>query len=110
MKSDCIVLIPIYKEEPSETDIISLTQLFKILKDYPMAYIAPEKLDVSSYSKWDAYVIRFENEYFDGTSGYTKLLLSEDFYLRFKEFEYMLIHQTDALVFFDRLIEFFHLS
>lgn len=47
----------------------------------------------------------FADKYFSNTSGYNRLLKSNAFYQIFDNYEYLLILQTDALVFSDQLEE-----
>ena len=104
MEKVCIV-VPIYKNCLSVYEKVSLTQLFKVLSGYPVYYVAPNSLDISEdYEK--ALVERFDDRFFESGKIYSELLLSIDFYKRFDRYEYLLIHQLDAFVFSDRLMEF----
>jgi hypothetical protein len=47
----------------------------------------------------------FPDENFRDISCYNRMLLNDEFYARFAEYEYALIHQLDAFVFSDRLLE-----
>ena len=97
------IIIPIYKSEPSEDDIISLHQVFKILKNYEITIIYPKNLDISFYEKnFPCQFKSFDKEYFENISGYNKLMLSSLFYQNFYK-KYILIYQTDAFVFRDEL-------
>jgi hypothetical protein len=48
---------------------------------------------------------RFPDRYFGSAQAHGSLLLSEQFYESFFDYEYILIHHLDALVFSDRLLE-----
>lgn len=104
-----IIIIPIYKIIPDKTEIISLHQCIKVLRNYPICIITHNSLNVSFYrSELQKSGIVFTFEYFDESffndvSGYNRLMLSVDFYQRFKNYEYMLIYQLDAYVFRDEL-------
>jgi hypothetical protein len=41
----------------------------------------------------------FAPDYFKSNAGYNRLMLSREFYARFAAYEYVLIHQLDAIVF-----------
>jgi Protein of unknown function (DUF5672) len=99
------VVIPAYKETLSEFEQISLQQCENILKSYPKILIAPYDLSLDIYSKIlnGASVINFDKEYFEGFKGYNKLMLSQEFYKSFIDYEYILIHQTDVFIFKDEL-------
>ncbi|MGF1532467.1 MAG: DUF5672 family protein [Bernardetiaceae bacterium] len=101
------VVVPIYKQQPSENDLISLRQNTDILSGYDLVIVAPEGLDLSAYL--DLYpnfkVHRFAPQFFDGIPGYNRLMLSAGFYAAFSAYAYILICQTDAYVFRDELLD-----
>ena len=103
----CIIVVPVYKQELNPFEIISLRQLNNVLGHYPISFIAPQSL-VINYGELSSgcAVERFPDRYFTGTAGYSDLLTSVEFYQRFENFEYMLIHQLDAFVFSDKLLDF----
>lgn len=104
-----IVLIPVYKEFPDENEKISFVQCLKILHRHPIALVAPTGFNYTYYQVTSInYGVILKIEYFDslyfsGIKQYNKLLLSNEFYTRFKEFNYMLIYQLDSYVFHDEL-------
>lgn len=104
------VLIPVYKNELSRSEMISLRQCKRILNRYPVILVTSETLNIenSELSGWP--VERYSNCYFDGIAGYNQLMLSKEFYQRFEAYSYILIYQLDAFVFFDRLQEFCELG
>lgn len=99
------ILIPIYKEKLSDSEIISLTQLDRILKKYTKILVAPSGLDITEYLKIcnKLQVYRFDEKYFDGFKGYNRLMLSTCFYESFLDYKYVLIHQLDVFIFKDEL-------
>jgi hypothetical protein len=103
------VVIPIYKSQPSETEIKSFEQCIKILKKYNVSLVCPNSLDLTYYkslaSKLDKKIAldRFDDKYFLSIKDYNKLMLSFEFYERFIKFKYILIYQLDAWVFRDEL-------
>jgi hypothetical protein len=102
--SVCVV-IPVYKQEITEYERISLTQCLRVLSHYPICLAAPQKLDISYYRKISPtlQVKTFDDRYFTDIQSYNKLMLSEEFYQAFAEVDYILIHQLDAFVFKDEL-------
>jgi hypothetical protein len=109
-KSTVAVVIPVYKENMTVDERKSLLQCLKILGVYPIIFACPEKLEVKEYQEpsdsFKSASIRFErfdDDYFKSIAGYNRLLLSKEFYSRFKAFEYILIYQLDAWVFKDEL-------
>ena len=102
------VIIPVYKNYLNEFEKISLNQLFKILGKYTKIFVAPKSLKLNNY-KIDSetfQVERFDDCYFKNIDSYNKLMLSEDFYMRFTQYKKILIYQLDAFVFSDKLLEF----
>jgi len=106
-KKDVVIVIPYFKNKLDNIERISLTQAFKVLKDYDITLIVPQSLNLETKCLIgnDYYVERFENEFFNSTESYSELCLSTSFYERFNKYKYMLIYQLDAFVFEDRLID-----
>tara|TARA_B100000963_G_scaffold335460_1_gene329600 strand:+ start:3757 stop:4563 length:807 start_codon:yes stop_codon:yes gene_type:complete len=107
MENKVCIIIPLYKKDFTEIETISLNQFEKVLKKdkYNAIIVCPKSLDLPLRIIDGKYNIqRFENHFFENIMGYNKLLLSKKFYLRFRKYEYMLIHQLDAYVFKDELM------
>lgn len=108
-KPSAIVVVPIYTTALSADARRSLQRTLSVLGHHPLAVICPEGLDLSPLqallSRARASVERFAPEWFAGVSGYNRLMLSEAFYERFAQFDFVLICQTDVFVFEDRLEE-----
>lgn len=101
-----IVVIPIYKEMPDETELMSLRQCVKVLGGHGICFVCPKSLDVTPYTlvTGDSVCVeRFDGRFFWGIEGYNDLLKNRDFYKCFKTYEYILIYQLDAWVFEDKL-------
>ena len=102
-----VIVIPIYRNELTELEKVSLQQAKDVLGQYDMVFIAPDDLPVSLVYQYEHILIyRFAARYFVNTASYSELLLSAGFYQRFIKYEYMLIYQLDAFVFSERLREF----
>lgn len=91
--SNCIIIVPIYKEKLNYDEEQSVKRLFKILGKHHICAICPQSLDLSYYkSKFnfnDFYY--FYDEYFKSVATYSKLMLNYRFYEYFKEFEYNIL-------------------
>ena len=102
-----IVVVPIYKTDLDENEMLSLKRSIKMLYQHPFAIACPENLDITPLNSILApvhYTLqRFEDSYFKGIAGYNKLMLSKVFYNSFSDYEYILICQTDVFVFEDQL-------
>jgi hypothetical protein len=101
------VLIPIYKTGLSEYEAISLRQCCTVLGHFPLILVKPHSLSIEPYTafKSDFEVEPFDDVYFRNTGGYNRLMLSPEFYTRFLDYDYILIHQLDAFVFKDELLD-----
>ena len=107
--SSAAVVIPVYKAELNELEKISLTQCRKVLKNYPLVFVAPEGKNFS-YLEPNEILVQFSPQYFKSVKSYSQLLLLPLFYEPFLSFDYMLIYQLDAFVFYDALEEFCQLG
>ena len=106
--TNAVVLIPVYKEELSDDEKMSLMQVLKVLALHDIRFVCPQKLNMSAYDNIIGYSLpkeRFPNKFFDGIAGYNDLMTSMCFYRRFSDKKYMLIYQLDAWVFSDQLAE-----
>ena len=104
-RTKVLITIPIYKEIPTEMELISLRRCFDVLNKYPIALFVPKDLNISYYI--DLFpklkIEYFDPKYFKSTNTYNQLMLSKTFYERFIDYEYILIYQPDAYVFKDEL-------
>ena len=106
-----IVCVPIYKNTLSVFERASLRQLNKILGKYQRVFVAPQSLEFDFDDEGDSFgVERFPDYFFHSVLSYSALMLNVEFYRRFSKYEYVLIYQTDAFVFSDRLKEFCRLG
>ena len=103
-KKVCVV-IPIYRTSLGEYEEISLRRMAKVLADRDACFVKPAGLDISVATDIfpSAVAEEFDPEYFRGISGYNRLMMSEEFYARFRGYDYILICQLDAYVFEDQL-------
>lgn len=102
----CVVVIPAYRElKPIERDFLE-NGLSKT-KGFEQVIVAPDhlKIDASFGRLQGLRTERFPAMYFENIEGYNQLMLSADFYTRFADFEYVLIHQSDVYLFKDELTD-----
>lgn len=101
------VVIPVYKPQPTDYELISFTQCLRVLGEHPLYLAAPHALDTSFYRELSPTlrVRTFDDAYFLDIQGYNRLMLSEQFYEAFADVEYILIYQLDAFVFRDELAD-----
>ena len=99
------VVIPAYKEELNEFEKISLAQARKVLGKYPFVFIVPEGKVFSYFEAGDG-ILHLPQRFFQSVVTYSQLMEMPQFYAPFLNFDYILIYQLDAFVFYDAL-EFF---
>ena len=109
MPSKAAVVIPIYKEKLDDLEKISLAQVRKVLGNYPIVFVAPEGKNFP-YMQAGDMLIQFHPQYFQNVETYSRLLTSPFFYEPFLAFDYILIYQLDAFVFYDALEYFCRLD
>lgn len=99
------IVTPIYRLPLTHDEEISIRHLRRYLGGFDRYIIGLPEL-TSEFS--DFKVRRFPQLSFQSVESYSKLLVSEEFYRTFNDYEYVLIYQTDCLVFSDKLEEWCH--
>lgn len=108
MKRSCIV-VPIYKAIPDTFETRSLQRCLEVFPGETIILVAPKHLQLQHYQELAKPFGRileveyFHPVFFKSISGYNNLLLSKQFYQRFRAYEFMLIHQLDVWVFSNQL-------
>lgn len=108
MDVEVVVVIPVYKEDLTEHEHVSLKRGISILCNHSFVIISPENFDVSFLKQYfindiDYQVKYFEQAYFKDIYGYNKLMMSMAFFEQFLSASHMLIYHLDAYVFHDDL-------
>lgn len=96
------VVIPVYKQNLTDNEQIALAQVRRILKDYPIFFFMPESLDIN-FPVSQGCIIKTKDNAFGSKENYSRYMLSPDLYSRFAQFDYLLVYQLDAFVFYDKL-------
>ena len=104
-----VVVIPVYTETLSPFEQVSLAQVQKVLARYDICFMAPERMR-SFFTAKGLTAEYWPDTCFADVHGYSKLLLTPEFYERFSAYEYLLIYQLDAFVFSDQLNAFCDLN
>jgi len=102
------VVTPVYRLPFTNDENISIRHLREHLGHFDRFMVGPEDLlrtatVTREYS--DFRPLAFAARHFESIYGYDQLLLSESFYRAFADYEYILIHQLDCLVFSSNLEE-----
>lgn len=103
---DIIIVIPIYRDHLTPNELISVKSAITSLANRQIVFVGPTLLDTNKISQQLNTSINFEGfdaNYFKSTKTYNRLLISADFYERFREYLYLLICQPDVLVLRDDL-------
>jgi hypothetical protein len=101
----CIV-VPCYRPTLRPFEELALRQCTSILSAHDTFFVKPSSLDLTGLTR-DYGIPRvesFADRFFEGVAGYNQLMLSDEFYARFAQYDYMLIYQLDAFVFRDELL------
>ena len=85
------IVVPIYKPTLSEYEEVAFKQLFKVLGKHRIVIFKPTSLELSNLlnNYPDCDTESFSDHYLHGTAGYNRLLMSDDFYTRFTDSEYI---------------------
>lgn len=98
------IIVPMYRKILTEFERISFCQLIKILRSFEIIMIVPEGLELPEEIRKEKLKVKyFDRSFFQSVASYNSLMLSQAFYERFLQYEYILIYQLDAFVFSDRL-------
>lgn len=104
---DIGIVVPYYKSELSETEKISFEQCQRILGRYSIILVVPDSMCRGNYPCGENLIIeKVPCEWMQSTASYNEMMMNEAFYMRFSQYQYILIYQLDAFVFSDKLREF----
>lgn len=99
------IVIPFHKSSISKEEELSIKHLIKYLDKFDKFLVLPESIKKVSFKIPKAKIINFPDEYFVSVPKYCELLNMKFFYEKFFNYEYILIHQLDVLVFSNQLLE-----
>jgi hypothetical protein len=102
MSSSVAVVVPAQSLELGAGANQSLRHLQTYASDYDAFAVLPKGLQ-GTIAGLPAK--RFATSAFRSTNRYSRLLVSDEFYATFSEYEYVLVHQLDCLLFSDQLAE-----
>ena len=81
-----------------------MDRAFAVLRHGDWYLIAPQSLDTSFYEKrYGKPIVRFPDACFVSAQSYSSLLLTDEFYAAFAQYEYMLVTHDDVYVLRDDL-------
>ncbi len=104
------VVIPIYKTELSAIERWAVARNLSVLApNREIAIVCPQDLDITPLDSLMGLnsnrcrIERFAPAFFDGRLGYNQLMLSQDFYSRLGNSQFIVVCQTDVVLFHDNL-------
>jgi hypothetical protein len=105
------IVTPLYRFPLQDDEQFSMRHLREYLGGFDRFLVGPKSLLSSSAvaKAYPDFVLRpFSNKYFESVQGYSRLLVTEEFYRAFADYECILIYQLDCLVFSRELEEWCH--
>lgn len=110
MTSRAAVVVPLYKQSMTDAEEFSFRRTLQVLSKHDIYVVCPKELDEYLTVLKKEKLLRFNMEYFPrkffaSVDAYNNLLMTVDFYHRFDSYDYILLVQTDVLVFADELDE-----
>jgi hypothetical protein len=101
-----LIVIPIYRWPLNPSEALSVYRTIHTLSRHKICWLGPKEIEKNPPKffggKFIEY-ISFDNKFFKSTNTYNTLLKSLFFYEKIKKYDYLLIAQTDSLVFRDEL-------
>ena len=103
MSERIVVIIPVYKTQPSAMEIVSLRQCRKVLLNYDVYLIAPQGLDCSAYrQEYPELQMQEVPAYWLGSiEAYNRMKRTLAFYMLFEAYTFMLTYELDSYIFSD---------
>lgn len=108
----CNVVVPVHREL-TETEMAALLHNVRTLKSHDVTVLGPESLcdylkktvaeNVLLETSGTAQTLCLSDSYFTSIDSYNELMISQEFYDHFSNYEYVLICQVDCLIIQDHL-------
>ncbi len=105
------IVTPLHRLPLAEDEQVSMRHLREYLGQFDRFLVGPEGLlrSVSEGGEYSDFALRpFPERFFESVQGYSRLLVTQEFYRAFAAYEYILIYQLDCLVFSKDLEEWCH--
>jgi hypothetical protein len=98
------IVLPIYRPRLEAEALAAVDRAVAILRHGDWYLMAPQSLDTSFYEqRYGKPVVRFPDARLASVRNYSGLLLTDEFYAAFAQYEYMLVTQDDVYVLRDDL-------
>ncbi len=98
------IVLPIYRPRLDGEVLATVDRAIALLQHGDWHLVAPMSLETSFYEKrYGKAIVRFPDACFHSRENYSCLLLRDEFYATFAQYEYMLVIQDDVYVLRDDL-------
>lgn len=98
-----VIVIPTHRTNFTKDDELSLAHLKKYLNKYDTFFVIPYNISSKTFTSRGYKVKRVDDNFFGTLRRFNEALLTRKFYEIFKDYDFMLIYQLDALVFSNQL-------
>ena len=103
-RSAIAIVLPIYRPRLDDEVLATVDRSIALLQHGDWYLVAPMSLETSFYEKrYGKAIVRFPDACLDSRRSYSRLLLTDEFYASFAQYEYMLVIQDDVYVLRDDL-------
>lgn len=98
---ELVVVIPIYRESLLVNELKAIDSYCSYFNDYDLFFVCSQSLNVERTQKKYPQIQykRFKDEYFVSNKSYNALMFDISFYESFAGYKYLLIAQTDAIIY-----------
>ena len=104
----CVILIPLYKFNLDDYEILSLNQLIKVCGNkYDIITVTYNEFDLAEFNKKYNINIKckivYDKTFFENVTGYNIIMLKSDLYkiLYNNGYDYTFLYQLDGFIFYD---------
>jgi hypothetical protein len=100
-----VVVIPVHRERPSPSEIVSLRQCGKVLVKRDIVILAPKHLDLGAYRELlpRAADLRVKSHWMASLEAYNQMMMSPLVFNALKGYTHMILHEPDAIVLRDEI-------
>lgn len=102
-KKKVVIIIPTHRPNITEGDKVSLAHHKKFLSKYDTFFVIPKNISSKAFISAGYKVKKVDKNFFGTLRRANEALLNKKFYENFKNYDFMLIYQLDALVFSNEL-------
>lgn len=111
---NCCVVITTHKEKLSSDEEKSFSRALEVFKGKDIKLIIPNNVSTEYFNtfknQYNFEILGVNQEWQSDYKAYNRMCCNKEFYELFKDYEYVLIYQTDCWVFEDRLDYFMELG